>query len=179
MWRGYSSVQPSPLSVVSLGRSSQSIHSTRITSHYQCGWIITPTELECTVTHLNGSQFRQVYSITHITINHSQTQHENNNGMPCNQRRVIWEKACLVITLCEREYSSTPMMECYGMHYHPFEWKSIQASLVNQSHHYQSLSNTTREHSWNALLPVTSDLREGISSHHSLQMRVLFNSNEA
>ena len=55
-----------------------------------------------------------------------------------------------------------------GMHPHPFEWKSIQASLVNHSHHNQSLSNTTREQPWNAYSPMTSDLREGMSSHHSL-----------
>ena len=34
---------------------------------------------------LNGSQFRQVYPITHITINHSQTLHENTKGMQQHQ----------------------------------------------------------------------------------------------
>ena len=63
------------------------------------------------------------------------------------------------------------------MHTNPFEWKSIQASLFNHSHHNQSLSNTTREQSQNAPLPKKSDLREGMSSHHSLWMRILFNSN--
>ena len=33
----------------------------------------------------------------HITINHSQTQHENNHWMHTYHRRVIWEKACLII----------------------------------------------------------------------------------
>ena len=55
------------------------------------------------------------------------------------------------------------------MHYHPFEWKSIEAGLVNHLHHIQSLSSTTREQSLNALSPKMSDLREGMSSHHSLQ----------
>ena len=163
---------------MSLGKSSQSIHLTRNTSHDQRVSIVILVELECTTTHLNGSQFRQVYSITHITINHSQTQHENNHGMPFHQNWVIWEKACLVITLCEWEHSSTPMKQ-NGMHYNPFEWKSIQASLFNHSCHNQSLSNTTREQLVNASLPKMSDLREGMSSHHSLWMRILFNSSEA
>ena len=98
--------------------------------------------------------------------------------MPFHQTRGIWEKACLVITLCEWEYSSTPMTERKGMHHHPYKWKSIQASLVDHSHHNHSLSNTTREQSQNALSPNTSDLREGMSSHHSLWMRILFNSND-
>ena len=140
------SLQLTPLSVVSLGKSSQSIHIHFGTSHYQCGWSITILECECMLTHLNGSQFRQVYSITRITINHSQTQHENTHRMHPDQRQVIWAKACLVITHCEWEYSSTPMKECYGMHSNPFEWKSIQASLFNHSHHNHSLPNTTREH---------------------------------
>ena len=65
------------------------------------------------------------------------------------------------------------------MHLDPFEWKSIQASLVNHPHHNQSLSNTTREQYSNAQSPKMSDLREGMSSRYSLQMRILFNSNEA
>ena len=59
MWRGYSNVNISPLSVVSLGKSSQSIHIHFSTSHYQCAWSGI-LELECSITHLNGSQFRQV-----------------------------------------------------------------------------------------------------------------------
>ena len=52
--------------------------------------------------------------------------------------------------------------------HNPFEWKSIQAGLITHSHHNQSLSNTTRGLYWNALPPKTSDLREGMSSHHAL-----------
>ena len=48
------------LSVMSLGKSSQSILIHEITSHYQCGWFILAVEMECTPTQLNGSQFRQV-----------------------------------------------------------------------------------------------------------------------
>ena len=48
------------LSVVSLGKSSQSILIPAITSHYQCARITTTVERECTYTHMNGSQFRQV-----------------------------------------------------------------------------------------------------------------------
>ncbi len=48
--------------------------------------------------------------------------------------------------------------------YDPNEWKSIQASLFNQSHHNQSPSNTTREHFSNVYSPNLSDLREGKSS---------------
>ena len=117
MWRGYLNVSLVKsilflvLSDMSLGKSSQSIHIHFITSHYQCVWSIIAIEIECIVSHLNGSQFRQVYSITHITINHSQTQHENTQRMHFYQIRVIWEKACLVITLCEWEHSSTPMKQ--------------------------------------------------------------------
>ena len=112
MWRGLRNVplfSPLVASDVSLGKSSQSIHSTRSTSHDQCGWT-TILESECIFSQLNGSQLRQVYSITHITVNHS---------------------------------------------------------------------NTTRKQSWNAQTPNLSDLREGMSSHYLLWMRILFNSNEA
>ena len=62
MWRGLRNVplfSPLVASKVSLGKSSQSIHLTRITSHYQCAWT-TILEFECIFTQLNGSQFRQV-----------------------------------------------------------------------------------------------------------------------
>ena len=49
------------------------------------------------------------------------------------------------------------------MHTNPFEWKSIQASLVNHSHHNHSLSNTAREQCENAPPPNMSDLSEGMS----------------
>ena len=98
--------------------------------------------------------------------------------MQIHQRWVIWEKACLVITLCEWEYSAIPGMVLWRMPLDPIEWKSIQASLFNHSHHNQSLSNTTRSQSRNALSPNSSDLREGKSSNHSLWMRILFNSND-
>ena len=48
------------VSVVSLGKSSQSIHIHFITLHYQFATIISIIEHECIFTHLNGSQFRQV-----------------------------------------------------------------------------------------------------------------------
>ena len=94
------------------------------------------------------------------------------------QVRVIWEKACLVITQSECEYSSTPMKVFCRMLNYPFEWKSIQACLFSHSHHNHSLSNTAREQPLNALAPNSSDLREDISSHQSLWMRILFNSND-
>ena len=151
---------------MSFGKSSPSVHSMRVTSHDQRGWSII-LEHQCIPTHLNGSQFRQVYSITHITVNHSQTQHENNTRMLLHQTRVIRAKASLFITHCEWEYSSTPM-KSNKTTANPFEWKSIQASLFNHSHHSQSLSNTTRGHSRNALSPNSIVLREGMSSHYSL-----------
>ena len=66
MWWGYLNVELRSellslvLSVVSLGKSSQSIHIHEITSHYQCAWSIILFEPEWIITHLNGSQFRQV-----------------------------------------------------------------------------------------------------------------------
>ena len=148
---------------VNSGRSIQSLTSQSITLKHN-----TRTIIEWIKTEFEWFERRQVYSITHLTINHSQTQHENTDRMHTHQTWVIWEKACLVITHCKWEYSSTPMMELYGMLFHPIEWKSIQAGLVNQSHHNHSLSNTTREQSQNASSPTLSDLREVKSSHHSL-----------
>ena len=95
---------PSPIWMeVNSGKSSQSLTSQSFTLKHN-----TRTTTECTTAQLNGSQFRQVYSITHISLNHSQTQHKNKRRMYLYQARVIWEKACLVITLYEWEYSSTP-----------------------------------------------------------------------
>ena len=62
------------------------------------------------------------------------------------------------LSMCLNHYTRTQM------HKNPFEWKSIQASLVNHSHHNQSPSNTAREHLQNASKPNFSDLREGKSS---------------
>ena len=81
MWRELQNERRSPLSEMSLGRSNESIRTYTITSHYQSAWFIIFIEWEYTATHLNGSQFRQVYSVTHITINHSQTLHKNSSGM--------------------------------------------------------------------------------------------------
>ena len=52
-----------PVSVVSLGKSSQSTHISIDSSHNESGRIATATEKECIITHLNGNQFRQVYSL--------------------------------------------------------------------------------------------------------------------
>ena len=166
------------MSDVSLGKSSQSIHIHTITSHYQCAWFIIILELECILTYLNGGQFRQVFSVTHITITHSQTQCENTPRMNTDQIQVIWEKACLVITHYEWEYSSTPMMGLYEMRYHPFEWKSTEACLFNHSHHSHSLSNTTWEQVRNASLPKISVLSESMSNLYSYSRRILFSSND-
>ena len=62
IWRGLRNVElylPLVESVVSLGKSSQSIHFHASTSHYQCGWSIF-LERECIHTQLNGGQFRQI-----------------------------------------------------------------------------------------------------------------------
>ena len=60
MWWGLRNVSLSPLSVVSMWRSIELLHSMRSTSHYQCAWIILEIERECPITQLNGSQFRHV-----------------------------------------------------------------------------------------------------------------------
>ena len=62
MWRGQRNVLlllPVAVSDLSLGKSSQSIHSQSSTSHYQCAWSII-SDYACITTHLNGFQFRQV-----------------------------------------------------------------------------------------------------------------------
>ena len=52
-----------PVSVVSLGMSSQSTHTSVDSSQNECRRIITAAEKECIITHLNGNQFRQVCSL--------------------------------------------------------------------------------------------------------------------
>lgn len=57
IWRGWWNVQlplPTVVSVVSLGRPSQSNHFARITSHDQYGCFVILLELECMIAHLNG-----------------------------------------------------------------------------------------------------------------------------
>ena len=76
-----------------------SLHFIITTSHYQFIWVITIVETECTITKLNGSQFRQVYSSFSLQSIHSQTLHENNNRMPNHQTEVISNWACLFIIL--------------------------------------------------------------------------------
>ena len=106
MWQGSRNVETPPVRFVSLGMSSQSSPNHSITLHNQHRWVLIylfdpvfiNIECQCIITHVHGSQFRQVYSITHITINHSQTQRDNTTRMQIHQRRVIWEKASLVIT---------------------------------------------------------------------------------
>ena len=66
---------------LSLGRSTQSFKNHKRTSHYQKKEQIT-SNMECIITHLNGSQFRQVCSITHITIKHSETQRRSTEKTP-------------------------------------------------------------------------------------------------
>ena len=120
MWWGEANVRltlPLVLSVVSLGKSSQSIHSMRITSHDQRARI-SSTRAKRTATHLNGRQFRQVYSVSRRRRNHFQTQHEYKCRTHEYQTWVIWEKACLVLTCDEWEYSSTPRKRnrsCYSL----------------------------------------------------------------
>ena len=65
--------------------------------------------LECTITKLNGSQFRQVYSSFSILTIHSQIQHENNHRMLYHQTEVISSRACLFITSFLENHSSIPM----------------------------------------------------------------------
>ena len=106
-----------PTSVLSLGKSSPSNHLKGTTSHDQCTWSIVIVESEYPSVHYNGFQFRQVYSFRWRRKSHFQTQHENKPGMHI-RRWVIWEKACLVITLHKWEYSSTPTKHNRN---HPFE----------------------------------------------------------
>ena len=107
------------------------------TSHDQCACLVLAIESEWVILKYDGFQCRQVYSITHITINHSQTQHENNYWMHPRQRRVIWEKACLVITHSKWEYSSTLTKHIGNCNY-PFQ------SLPTHSHSQSHTQNNQR-----------------------------------
>ena len=53
--------------------------------------------MECIHIRFNGSQFRQVYSITHITINHSQTRHENTDWVSDDRGHSLRNKTHLFV----------------------------------------------------------------------------------
>lgn len=57
-----SSVEEVVVSVVSLGKSSQSIRYHCCTPQFQRGVVAVDSEPERVVPHLNGLEFRQVYS---------------------------------------------------------------------------------------------------------------------
>ena len=64
--------------------------------------------------------------------------------MPYHQTWVIWEKACLVITLCEWEYSSTPMKQngsCNSLHSNHQSQSLPNRSFQSQSHYNQRRNN--------------------------------------
>ena len=68
----------------------KSIHHSslpNITSHYKGRFNIL--KLECIPTKLNGSQFRQIYSLLSLQAIHSLTQDEKNNRMHQHQIEVI------------------------------------------------------------------------------------------
>ena len=69
---------PTVMSMESLGKSSQSIPIQYITSHDQRARI-TATKAKRIVTYLNGSQFRQVYSVSWRRRNYSQARDEYNH----------------------------------------------------------------------------------------------------
>ena len=78
------------------------------TSHYQFSRI-NILEMECTPTKLNGSQFRQVYSLFTFHSIHSQTLYENTDRMLAYQTEVIANWACLFIIPFFKNHSSIPM----------------------------------------------------------------------
>ena len=88
---------PSVVSVVSLGKSSHHftvVGSLRMISSF----VLSKKKLECTMTKLNRSQFRQVYSLSSLQVIHSQTQHENKTQIHTYQTEVISNGASLFIT---------------------------------------------------------------------------------
>ena len=134
----------SVVSDVSLGKSSPSPLVRFPTSHDQWGWSILLIT-ECVLAHLNGLQFRHVYSITHTRRSHSQTRHENSTRMPFYRTEVIWEKACLVITPCEWECSSIQMKRdgsCNSLDSnHPSQSLSTHPHSQSQSQSSQKRNN--------------------------------------
>ena len=84
-----------------------SILSMITTSHDQFICFIR-IKLECTLTKLNGSQFRQVYSSFSLQSNHSQIRHENSRRMPHHQTEVISNWASLFIIPIFSKHSSIP-----------------------------------------------------------------------
>ena len=58
-------------------------------------------------------------------------------------------------------------------------WKSVQANLFINLLLQDSLSNTTREQSWNALFPNRRDFNFGKSIHYSHSTHSRFNFNDA
>ena len=90
MWRGLRKDQllDGVVSEVSLGKSIHQSSLPNITSHYKGRWFII-IKLECIPTKLNGSQFRQIYSLLSLQAIHSLTQDEKNKGMHDYQIEVI------------------------------------------------------------------------------------------
>ena len=91
MWRGkrkellYAIVV---VSEVSVGKSIYQSSLAIITSHYKGRWF-NIIKIECTQTKLNGSQFRQIYSLLSLQAVYSLTQDEKNEGMHDYQIEVI------------------------------------------------------------------------------------------
>ena len=85
-----------------------SVHFIITTSHDQLTQFII-LETECTITKSNGSHFRQILKSFSLQFIHSQTPHENNNGMYLHQTRVISNWACLFFSSFFKNHSSIPM----------------------------------------------------------------------
>ena len=76
------------LSEVSEGKSIHQSSLPNITSHYKGRWF-NIFKMECNMTKLNKSQFRQIYSLLSLQAIHSLTQDEKNQKMHFYQIEVI------------------------------------------------------------------------------------------
>ena len=103
-----------------------SVHLIITTLHDQFSWFILLLETECSITKLNGSQFRQVYLSFSLQAIHSQTPHENNYWMHIDHTEVISNWACLFIISFFQNHSSIPMN-------HNWNWNSLHSILPFQS----------------------------------------------
>ena len=79
---------------VNSGKSTHHFHLKQFTLKYN-----TRTIIECPITKLNGSQFRQIYSSFSLQTIHSQIQHENNYRMHAYQTEWKSIQANLLIIL--------------------------------------------------------------------------------
>ena len=138
-----------------------SVHLIITTSHDQFSWFII-IKSECTITKLNGSQFRQVYSSISLQSIHSQALHENNHGMHLYQTEWTSNWASLFVTSFFENHSSIPRKHIWNCNslLSYFSFQSLSRKGDSQSH---TLHNQRRNCNQSSVLSVSHSTSVGRS----------------